>query len=317
VALPDADHPPASHPPPAADEPPRIVAVIVAVLTGLFIAIVGSMAVGVIFLLNLEIWPAVPWAVVPAIGFLVWLERSLSGRRLPEPVASDRRARLRAVPLSWAAWGWALAAIAPAMVGLQALQSDHAAGLPAAMPGAEPIASLLPRLPLGELAQQDLTIWALFVVNYLVAAPFLEEAAFRGYMQVPMERLLGPVAALPLVATIFALLHLDRGFFALHWTLALFLGALAWRAGSILPSILAHAAVNFSVLLGEPTLRPWLLDALGTRLPQALPPRLLAAFCALASIAALYRLGKVACGTGDDTGMRQSTVSARSGADAR
>jgi hypothetical protein len=81
-----------------------------------------------------------------------------------------------------------------------------------------------------------------------VVAGVVEEAAFRGYMQVPIERRHGPVAAIGVVAVVFALAHFPSpvawpGFVlgAAGW------GALAYLSGSILPGVVFHALVNASV----------------------------------------------------------------------
>lgn len=247
-----------------------------AVLQGLFIAIVGEMALALIYLVNLFLLPGFPWGVLPAGLFMLWLWRYLAGAGRPPEEARSRRALLRAGSLPARGWLWALAAVAAALVGFRALVRL----LPAA-------ASVLPELPLARLGEHDLTLWAIFVTNYLLFAPLIEEAAFRGYMQVPIETGYGPLVAIAVVAVAFTLLHAGRGMPLIYFGIALFLGVLAYRAGSIWPGVLAHGAVNLWALF--PTWEP----ALVGRLPGGWPTATVAAAGVLLCTGALYRLGRV------------------------
>lgn len=247
-----------------------------AVLQGLFIAIVGEMVLALIYLVNLFLLPGFPWGVLPACLFMLWLWRYLAGAGRPPEEARSRRTLLRAGALPARGWLWALAAVAAALVGLRSLNRL----LPAA-------SSVLPELPLARLGEHDLTLWAIFVTNYLLFAPLIEEAAFRGYMQVPIETGYGPLVAVAVVAVAFTLLHAGRGMPLVYLGLALFLGALAYRAGSIWPGVVAHGAVNLWALFPawEPSV-VWLP-------PSGLPATAVTAACALVCAGALYRLGHV------------------------
>jgi membrane protease YdiL (CAAX protease family) len=73
---------------------------------------------------------------------------------------------------------------------------------------------------------------------------FVEEVFFRGYMQ---RRLLHnwPVWASIVVASLlFAFLHLDLHQICFAFPIGIWLGVIAWRTGSIWPSMLCHAAIN-------------------------------------------------------------------------
>jgi membrane protease YdiL (CAAX protease family) len=75
-------------------------------------------------------------------------------------------------------------------------------------------------------------------------APVCEEVAFRGYVQTSIALRRGPVVAIAAATILFSVLHADP----IRFPALLFLGALfgwlAWRAGSVWPSVAAHAANN-------------------------------------------------------------------------
>ncbi len=83
----------------------------------------------------------------------------------------------------------------------------------------------------------------------LAAAPIagiVEEVAFRGYMQGPIERRFGLTAAILLTGTIFAIVHLD--FTLILWpyyvTVAAIYGTVTHLTNSILPAVALHTAGN-------------------------------------------------------------------------
>ena len=81
-----------------------------------------------------------------------------------------------------------------------------------------------------------------------VVAGVVEEAAFRGYMQVPVERRHGPVVAIWMVAAVFALVHFPSPVALPAFVLgAAGWGVLAFLSGSILPGVVLHTLVNASV----------------------------------------------------------------------
>jgi membrane protease YdiL (CAAX protease family) len=77
-----------------------------------------------------------------------------------------------------------------------------------------------------------------------LAAPFCEELTFRGYVQTTLSLRHRPAVAIATGAVLFALLHLDPVRLPALLLLGGVFGWLAWRAGSIWPSIAAHAANN-------------------------------------------------------------------------
>jgi membrane protease YdiL (CAAX protease family) len=76
-----------------------------------------------------------------------------------------------------------------------------------------------------------------------------EELLFRGVAQRSLERELTPARAIILTSILFAVIHLQPINLVVLFGLACFLGYLAWKTGSIFPSMLAHASFNASSLL--------------------------------------------------------------------
>jgi membrane protease YdiL (CAAX protease family) len=82
-----------------------------------------------------------------------------------------------------------------------------------------------------------------------MSAPFagvIEEAAFRGYMQGPIERRYGLPVAILITGTIFALVHLD--FTLILWpyyvAVAAIYGTVTYLTNSILPAVVLHTSGN-------------------------------------------------------------------------
>jgi membrane protease YdiL (CAAX protease family) len=87
------------------------------------------------------------------------------------------------------------------------------------------------------------------LVMLLVSSLFagvIEEAAFRGYMQGPIEKQHGPVIAILINGVMFAVAHLDFTPVLLPYYLAVaaIYGAVAYLTNSTLPAIVLHTAGN-------------------------------------------------------------------------
>ncbi len=205
-----------------------------AVLFGMLVMLAGTIPRNVLFAANLRYLPRVPWAV-PLIAAFLWLFwRYLNGAGPPQETGLERRASLRAQRVSGVVWAWALLSGALGIVALVlALR----------------ILNRLVALPpqqLPDLGQvPDLTVVSLLVMAAPVAG-VVEEAAFRGYMQGPIERRHGLWIAILISGTMFAVAHLD-----FTWTLwpyylavsALY-GSVTSLCGSIRPAIVLHTAGN-------------------------------------------------------------------------
>jgi len=95
-------------------------------------------------------------------------------------------------------------------------------------------------------------VW-LYVIMASLVAGICEETGYRGYGQVPLEKRYNPFMANILVSTVFILIHLTQAW-ALSllfqgFVLSMFLGYLAYKTNSLIPSIIGHTIMdifNFS-----------------------------------------------------------------------
>jgi membrane protease YdiL (CAAX protease family) len=108
--------------------------------------------------------------------------------------------------------------------------------------------------------------WSLYpcLVMVSVTAGVSEEAGFRGYMQGGLEKRYGPVLAIGITSFVFWLSHLNHASgparFALLIVMSAALGALAYCAGSIWPSVVTHASVNtIAFVSGAAEVAPWFI----------------------------------------------------------
>ncbi|HEX9242943.1 MAG TPA: type II CAAX endopeptidase family protein [Anaeromyxobacter sp.] len=85
--------------------------------------------------------------------------------------------------------------------------------------------------------------WSLAALAAL-AAPVCEELTFRGYVQTTLSLRRRPAIAIAVGAILFATIHLDPVRLPALLVLGTTFGWLTWRAGSIWPSVAAHATNN-------------------------------------------------------------------------
>jgi membrane protease YdiL (CAAX protease family) len=205
------------------------------------LASVGVAATGVItwqslLTLNLRLTPGIPWSVAAEGLALVLIWAWLGGRWRPARWAAARRRLLRSRIVSPTAFVWAAAAGGLSLVALAGLwivlvRMTGAGGNPTLTAAA---------------AYPAITVAAAIVMGSLVS-PFSEEAAFRGYGQVLLERRFPPVVAVALSSLFFGLCHgPSQGFqpskIAFYFTVGVVFGTIAYLTGSVLPAIPVHVA---------------------------------------------------------------------------
>lgn len=205
-----------------------------AVFIGMLVAFAGTIPRNLIFAANLRYYAGAPWAV-PLTAVYLWLFwRFLKGAGTPESTAEERRASLRANRVSGRVWAWALTAGGLGIVALVlALR----------------VANRLVELPQQQLPDlsQVPNVTALSLL--LMAAPVagvVEEAAFRGYMQGPIERRYGLPAAILITGTMFAVAHLDftLTLWPYYLAVAAIYGVVTHLTESILPAVALHTGGN-------------------------------------------------------------------------
>ena len=98
-----------------------------------------------------------------------------------------------------------------------------------------------------------LTAFLLIVMQSIVAG-VTEEAAFRGYMQSPIERQSGVIMAIAVNGALFGLLHFSSHpndvllMLPYYVAVAAVYGGLTWATDSILPALILHAVGDIVVL---------------------------------------------------------------------
>jgi membrane protease YdiL (CAAX protease family) len=206
------------------------------------IVLFGLIALGITFLaggiwttllvVNLQKNPTVPWSV-PAMAVLLWLMWSyLGGKGWPRSTSASRRNYLRANRKSLETYLWSFLAgvlSVGALAGLW-IVLFRMVRMPA---NALPDVSGYPRLTV-----------ALVIIMGSLVAPFMEEAAFRGYFQVVLEREFRGVVAVAISSLVFSLAHFVHGLYwpklLVYFLAGVVFGATAYLTKSTLPAIPPH-----------------------------------------------------------------------------
>jgi membrane protease YdiL (CAAX protease family) len=215
-------------------DPPVFVVIARAVLVGMLVMFAGTMPRNLIFAANLRLFPGVPWAVPLTAVYLCFFWRYLKGAGPPEETTEFRRTSLRANRVTCAGWAWSLLAGGLGIVAL-VLALRLANRL-----------VVLPEQNLPNLAHiPKFTVVSLLLMAAPVAG-IIEEAAFRGYMQAPIERRSGLAIAILVTGTMFAVAHLD--FTLILWpyyvAVAAIYGMVTYLTNSILPAVVLHTCGN-------------------------------------------------------------------------
>lgn len=171
-------------------------------------------------------------------GMVVLLALFLRVYALPSRWGARVRARSRVRPVG-RAWPWLLVT-APGMVGLSLglWCALLALGLAAEVELGEQVQQFL-RQPGGEAA---------FYLLAILVGPVMEEFAFRGWIQRPLERRLGAELAIPLTALLFALAHMQADYVPVRLAAGLVLGHAVYATRSIWAGVALHVAWNGGVV---------------------------------------------------------------------
>jgi uncharacterized protein len=217
--------------------------ILAAVGIGVLVLLAGNIPFNVLRAWNLEVGVSIPWAILPAALYLMAYWQFIGGRWAAANSAAARRQNLRANALSRRVWG---ASVTAGLLGFGALVALLAfAARLVHLPASSPIVTA-PEMPIA-------TALSLLVMASIVAG-VTEEAAFRGYMQGPVERRYGLATAILVNGTLFGLLHFPAHPADVLWMLPYYIavsavyGALTWAANSILPALVLHAAGDIVVL---------------------------------------------------------------------
>lgn len=206
-----------------------------AVLLGIGVLLAGNLLWAPLLApLNLRFLPSVPWAIVPMAIYLCVYWAFISGAIGPRDTAATRRESLRARRVPSSVWA---AAIVTGLIGFGAVLALTA------------VMARLIVMPVSQIvtppAMPALTAIALLTMASVVAG-VTEEAAFRGYMQSPIERKYGLAAAILVNGAMFGLLHFPTHpadvvvMLPYYIAVAAVYSGLTWATNSILPALTLH-----------------------------------------------------------------------------
>lgn len=239
AALPEETHPST----PAAQRPtvwPVFVAYVAAALLGVLGSVIVVVVVVIVLVAGgadatqaagrfereplLMLLSLMPMQIVLAAAVLI-----TAGRKR-RPLAAS----LGLVPPRLGPSGWAMVLIGSGVPFAAAIGAASLA--PSLMGSPENITEMWRTMPPGVAV-----LWVLMIG----AAPgFCEELFFRGLMQRRLLAAWRPGAAIGVTSLLFALLHIDPPAMTLALVLGVWLGFVAWRTGSILPTMAIHALIN-------------------------------------------------------------------------
>ncbi|MBL7961230.1 CPBP family intramembrane metalloprotease [bacterium] len=90
---------------------------------------------------------------------------------------------------------------------------------------------------------------SLLILAAVFAAGICEEMLIRGMFQGALENKMNAVWAVVISSLVFSFIHINPWGGVQIFIIAIFLGVIAWRTGSIIPSIIMHAMNNFLVIV--------------------------------------------------------------------
>lgn len=223
----------------------RLPAILRGILVSELVVTIGTIPPSIAVILNLRTSPAIPWMLVVTAGWLLFFWWYVSGHGWPRSTQEARRRDLRARSLSKHAWTWALIAGTLGITGAIAMAF---------------VTARLAHLPREAFAApMDFSKYPTLIVVCAIAcisatAGVVEEAGFRGFLISPIQRRHGWTIAILISGIMFFLdHHLSHGYATLAF-LPFFLaisvvhGLLVKYSGSIRPSVLLHALVDFIVI---------------------------------------------------------------------
>lgn len=89
----------------------------------------------------------------------------------------------------------------------------------------------------------------LIIFSAVILAAVCEELLFRGFLQTSFEHSFDITKAVMLTALLFAIVHFNPWWTVQLILFAIFLGVMAWKSNSIIPSMIAHLINNGIALL--------------------------------------------------------------------
>jgi len=193
--------------------------------------------------INMVFTPNWPWGV-PAMGLVLWLLwQYLDGKGWPSSTSEKRQWLLRGNAVSTIEWKWAVFAGVASVIALSGMWIVF-----------RTLVWMAPN-NLPDWSGMPIYVSIPIIIMASMVAPVTEEAGFRGYFQVPLEKYFGPMAAIIITSVVFALVHLTHGFFLpkliVYFLFGIVAAISAYLTNSILPGMLVHmfADLTFFILV--------------------------------------------------------------------
>ncbi|MFL5810082.1 MAG: CPBP family intramembrane glutamic endopeptidase [Flavisolibacter sp.] len=221
----------------------RIPVLIRAVISGVLLATAGTIPWAWFVSLNAKYWSAFPWAIFPTAIYLWIFWQFVRGETWPSSTSELRQKNLRARNLPGKVWEASIIAGILGLITITIFQS---------------LLNRMARLPQQSLAELShmpvLTLFLLIVMSAFVAG-IVEETAFRGYMQGPIERKHGAVFAILFSGFLFGLVHFTHPEVSMilmpfYMAVAAVYGTIAYLTNSILPGMMLHTGGNILAGIG-------------------------------------------------------------------
>jgi membrane protease YdiL (CAAX protease family) len=214
----------------------RLPVLVRAIVAGWIVLEAGSLLSVLPLFGNLRFHPETPWALPVTCVVLAGIWAWCSGRGPPASAREARRDSSRRRRLPARVWAASLPAIAFGTLMLVTLRLVA----PYLMPVAAPSISL-------QLSSYPTPTVVGALVALAVSAAVVEEIAFRGYMQKPLEARYGIVPAILVVGVMFWAAHLEKVTITHlpgHLAASALFGLLAWFTRSLAPAMVAHGAAD-------------------------------------------------------------------------
>jgi membrane protease YdiL (CAAX protease family) len=195
---------------------------------------IGTTATVLPLIGNIKFHPEIPWAFPATLIVLAAFWFYFTGGGYPAATRDMRSNVTRRTLLPWPIWR---AAILPMLLSIVAVSS-----LRLLLPSLLPVDA--PKLPFDLTPYPFATVIGL-ILAVVVSAGIVEEVAFRGYLQKPLEDAYGIVPAVVLTGVAFWYAHIDKVSFShlpFHLLASVLLGLTVYFTRSLLPAIIGHAA---------------------------------------------------------------------------
>lgn len=201
---------------------------------------IGSTATVIPLVGNLKIFPGIPWAL-PATALITWLFwLYFTGAGWPAQTRAVREHLTRRKSLPSSIWRRALLPMLLAMITMISLRL--------LMPSLFPMTA--PRLPIDPSAYPIATVLGL-ALSVALSAGVVEEVAFRGYLQQPLEEKYGIVPAVLITGVAFWFAHVPKvtlSHLPFHLLASVLLGVVVYRTNSLIPAIIGHTVTDALLL---------------------------------------------------------------------